>query len=119
MQCRVKLFARARDLAGAAEVSVALPDAATVADLRRVLASAYPALAGLLKRSALAVDNEFADETLKVPPGAEIQVRRGTTPVRLARAHEAPFTDRLVAKFDLPVLGWRGAAERKRNGTGH
>jgi NAD+ kinase len=39
--------------------------------------------------------------------------------VRLARVHEAPFTDRLVAKFDLPVLGWRGAAERKRNGNGN
>jgi NAD+ kinase len=22
--------------------------------------------------------------------------------------HHAPFTDRLVAKFDLPVQGWRG-----------
>ncbi|MBI1914678.1 MAG: MoaD/ThiS family protein [Planctomycetes bacterium] len=68
----MKLFARARDLTGADEVSVALPDAATVADLRRALASAYPALAGLLKRSALAVNNEFADETLKVPPAAEV-----------------------------------------------
>jgi NAD+ kinase len=53
---------------------------------------------------------------VEVPPGAEILVRRGKRPVRLARAHEAPFTDRLVAKFDLPVLGWRGAAERRRNG---
>ncbi|TWD74695.1 NAD+ kinase [Kribbella amoyensis] len=52
---------------------------------------------------------------VEVPPGARIQVRRGRTPVRLARAHESSFTDRLVAKFDLPVLGWRGAAERKRN----
>jgi NAD+ kinase len=51
---------------------------------------------------------------VEVPPGARIQVRRGKTPVRLARAHEAPFTDRLVAKFDLPVLGWRGAAEHRR-----
>jgi NAD+ kinase len=34
--------------------------------------------------------------------------------VRLARLHEAPFTDRLVAKFDLPVEGWRGSAERRR-----
>jgi len=62
MQCRVKLFARARDLVGAAEVSIALPDAATVADLRRALARKYPALAGLLERSALAVDNEFAND---------------------------------------------------------
>ena len=52
---------------------------------------------------------------VEVPPGARIQVRRGKTPVRLARAHEASFTDRLVAKFDLPVLGWRGRAERDRN----
>jgi NAD+ kinase len=34
--------------------------------------------------------------------------------VRLVRLHQAPFTDRLVAKFDLPVTGWRGAAERRR-----
>jgi NAD+ kinase len=57
--------------------------------------------------------------TVEVPPGARIEVRRGTTPVRLARAHEAPFTDRLVAKFDLPVLGWRGAAERNRGDAGN
>lgn len=51
--------------------------------------------------------------TVDLPRGARIDVCRGQTPVRLARVHTAPFTDRLVAKFDLPVLGWRGAAERK------
>ena len=40
-----------------------------------------------------------------LPPGARIEVRRGERPVRLARLHRAPFTDRLVAKFDLPVDG--------------
>lgn len=49
-----------------------------------------------------------------LPPGVRIEVRRGAVPVRLARLHEAPFTDRLVAKFDLPVEGWRGSAERRR-----
>jgi NAD+ kinase len=53
--------------------------------------------------------------TVDLPPGARIEVRRGLTPVRLARLHQAPFTDRLVAKFDLPVAGWRGASERRRN----
>lgn len=52
--------------------------------------------------------------TVDLPPGARIEVRRGRLPVRLVRLHEAPFTDRLVAKFDLPVVGWRGAAERRR-----
>ena len=46
--------------------------------------------------------------TEQIPPGARIEVRRGAQPVRLARLHQAPFTDRLVAKFDLPVHGWRG-----------
>jgi NAD+ kinase len=52
--------------------------------------------------------------TVELPPGARIEVRRGSTPVRLVRLHEAPFTDRLVAKFDLPVEGWRGSSERRR-----
>lgn len=48
-----------------------------------------------------------------LPPGARIEVRRADRRVRLARLHQAPFTDRLVAKFDLPVQGWRGSAERR------
>ena len=50
--------------------------------------------------------------TVDLPPGARIEVRRGERPVRLVRLHEAPFTDRLVAKFDLPVQGWRGTGGR-------
>jgi NAD+ kinase len=56
--------------------------------------------------------------TYDLPPGARVEVRRGRAPVRLARLHTAPFTDRLVAKFDLPVSGWRGAAERRRQPDG-
>ena len=52
--------------------------------------------------------------TVDLPPGARIEVRRGDRPVRLVRLHEAPFTDRLVAKFGLSVEGWRGRAERRR-----
>jgi NAD+ kinase len=47
--------------------------------------------------------------TWSLPAGARVEVRRGAIPVRLARLHEAPFTDRLVRKFQLPVNGWRGA----------
>jgi NAD+ kinase len=50
----------------------------------------------------------------ELPSGARIEARRGDLPVRLARLHTAPFTDRLVAKFDLPVMGWRGA---RRSGS--
>lgn len=71
MMIRVKLFARARDLAGAAEVSLVLPGGATVADLRCHLASAYPALTGLLQRSAIAIADDFATDTQVIPDGAE------------------------------------------------
>ncbi|MDN5716028.1 MAG: NAD kinase [Janibacter sp.] len=49
-----------------------------------------------------------------LPPGARIEVSRSAQPVRLARLSRSPFTDRLVAKFDLSVHGWRG---RSRAGS--
>jgi NAD+ kinase len=77
-----------------------------------------------------------------LPPGARVEVRRGTRPVLLARLRGAGrrdagaevamaggtspdrttadsaelgalFTDRLVAKFGLPVAGWRGQADAR------
>ena len=68
----VRLFARAKDLAGAESVAVEVPAEARVGDLRRRMAQLYPALAGLLQRSALAVDNEFADDTQLLSGTAEI-----------------------------------------------
>jgi NAD+ kinase len=57
-----------------------------------------------------------------LPPGARVEVRRGSDPVLLARLPAgtgaarigAPFTDRLVAKFGLPVAGWRGRGDAVR-----
>jgi NAD+ kinase len=44
---------------------------------------------------------------VELPAGARVEVTRHPMPVRFARLHQAPFTDRLVAKFALPVDGWR------------
>jgi NAD+ kinase len=46
--------------------------------------------------------------TWDLPPGARVTVERGRLPVRLVRLTPRPFTDTLVAKFALPVGGWRG-----------
>lgn len=43
---------------------------------------------------------------IRLPRGSRVVVRQGGT-VRLARLSSAPFTDRLVSKFNLPVSGWR------------
>jgi NAD+ kinase len=68
--------------------------------------------------------------SIDLAPGARVEVRRGVKPVLLARlrggvdSHDraAPFTftDRLVAKFGLPVAGWRGRKDRGagRDGKG-
>jgi NAD+ kinase len=65
-----------------------------------------------------------------LPPGARVEVRRGSLPVLFARVQRfaepdgvgsgvgggttdsGQFTDRLVAKFGLPVAGWRGRSSR-------
>lgn len=56
--------------------------------------------------------------TVELPPGARIEVRRGQHAVHLVRLHQAPFTDRLVAKFGLSVDGWRGTSESRRRENG-
>ena len=72
MIVRVRLFARAKDLAGTDLVSVELPTNAIVADLRRRLAEQIPSLAPLLQRSALAVNQEFARDDQPLTDDAEV-----------------------------------------------
>ncbi|MGB5112374.1 MAG: NAD kinase [Mycobacterium sp.] len=43
-----------------------------------------------------------------VPAGARLEVTRCSTSLKWVRLDSAPFTDRLVRKFRLPVTGWRG-----------
>jgi len=80
-------------------------------------------------RSALAVELVAATDgtavmwcdgsrTVELPAGARIDVCQSETPVRLARLSAWPFADRLVAKFDLSVDGWRGVSRRNNSGPG-
>ncbi|MBO3087389.1 NAD kinase [Cellulomonas dongxiuzhuiae] len=55
---------------------------------------------------------------LPVARGTRIEVRVSDVPVRFARLNPAPFTTRLVQKFDLPVVGWRGAHQDDEEGAG-
>jgi NAD+ kinase len=43
-----------------------------------------------------------------VPAGGRLEVTRCGTSLKWVRLDSAPFTDRLVRKFRLPVTGWRG-----------
>jgi len=46
-----------------------------------------------------------------IAPGGRVVATKSDHPLRLARLHPGPFTDRLVQKFSLPVTGWRGPDE--------
>lgn len=52
--------------------------------------------------------------TIIVPAGCYVQVRRGSKPINVARVHNESFTDRLVARFALPVNGFRDTGTQPR-----
>jgi molybdopterin converting factor subunit 1 len=68
----VLLFARARDMLGTDRIEIDAPAPATVCELRDRLKQRYPALATLLEKSAIAVNDEFADDATSIPPNAEV-----------------------------------------------
>ena len=82
-----------------------------------VLAAEVIGVAGGQSETAGAVLWCDGRRMVELPPGSRVEVRRGELPVLLARLPAladaetpigAPFTDRLVVKFGLPVAGWRG-----------
>jgi molybdopterin converting factor subunit 1 len=62
MTITVRLFARWREMLGRPLLTVEL-DGTTVADLRALLATQFPDMAELLARTAIAVNNDYADAT--------------------------------------------------------
>lgn len=74
MTLTIHLFARARELAGSDTVSVELASGSTVADVKRALATRFPALAVLLSVSAVAVNHDFAEDSRVIAPTDELAV---------------------------------------------
>jgi molybdopterin converting factor small subunit len=72
MQVRVNLFARFKDLAGKDHLMLSLPDGATIGTVRKSLMNSFAGAVGLLERSALAIDNEIADDGMSIRAGIEI-----------------------------------------------
>jgi molybdopterin converting factor subunit 1 len=72
MTITVLLFARARELVGCDLVNLEVAEGAVVADVRRALVSKYPALAGLVEVSAVAVNQEYAEDEMPIPKAAEV-----------------------------------------------
>ena len=74
MKTTVKLFARARDLAGSPMLELDLPDSATAADLRAALGGLVPALQLILPSLLIAVGNDYAAPTTRVAGRTDLAV---------------------------------------------
>jgi molybdopterin converting factor subunit 1 len=68
----VKLFAAARQYAGAESVEVELPEGATVSDLRGALAERLPEARAVLQHAMFAIDMDFVSDQAPLRPDAEI-----------------------------------------------
>jgi molybdopterin synthase catalytic subunit len=71
MAVNVLYFAAAREAAGLSREALS-PPPATVAELRKALAAAHPALARILPRCRIAVDQAFATDETALRDGAEV-----------------------------------------------
>jgi len=69
---QVRLFAVARELAGADKVDVAVSEPCTVAELRQALAAQVPALAKLLPGVLFAIGSEYVADNAIVPAKADV-----------------------------------------------
>ena len=106
MAVNVLYFAAAREAAGLSREALS-PAPATVAELRRALVAAHPALARILPRCRIAVDQAFASDDTALRDGAEVALVppvAGGAPV--FRVTEAPLSlDEVVAAVSGPGRG--------------
>lgn len=68
----LKLFAAARDIAGADSLNLELGETSTVSDIRRAAVAAVPALGPLVERSLIAVNSRYAADNQAVSPADEV-----------------------------------------------
>ncbi|MBX9787448.1 MAG: MoaD/ThiS family protein [Pirellulales bacterium] len=68
----VKLFALARELAGRDELELEVADDATIADLRRALATSHPRLSTVLAHAHFAVDSQYATDCTPIHANSEL-----------------------------------------------
>ena len=70
----VLFFARARELATRERWEREVSPGTTVSQFRDMIAEAFPRLAPLLLKSAIAIDGNFAKEDQEIPESAEVAV---------------------------------------------
>jgi len=68
----LKLFAKAKDLAGTDSLAVELPEGATVGDLRTQLHELYPAMSPFIHNLLISVGTDYAQDSQPLSPNVEV-----------------------------------------------
>ncbi|MEA2519234.1 MAG: MoaE-MoaD fusion protein [Chloroflexota bacterium] len=114
MNVRIRLFAIQRQLAGAREVPLELPDGATVEDAWQVIAGRFPALAPGRQSLRFARNGDYAEPTTVLEDGDEVafippvsggsEEPDGPGPAlerrRILELHDAPFAVTVLADLE-------------------
>jgi molybdopterin synthase sulfur carrier subunit len=74
MNIRVQFYAQLRDLIGASELDIDLPDKATVGDLLAKIYGRIPALHSRDKSILIGAGTEFVDRNYQLKPGDVISI---------------------------------------------
>jgi molybdopterin synthase sulfur carrier subunit len=74
MNVRVQFYAQLRDLVGASEFDIDLPDNAAVSDLLAKIYERTPVLRSRDKSILIAAGVEFVDRNYQLEPGDEISI---------------------------------------------
>ncbi len=72
MMISVKLFAAAREAAGAEQVELEFSEAPTIADVRCLLVARYPALEVIVPHAMFAVNTDYASDQTRLSQDDEI-----------------------------------------------
>ncbi len=70
----VRLYARLKELIGARDVTLCLPEGATIAELRDLLGQRYPRVKAILPTVVYAVDEEYVPVTHALRDGDDVAV---------------------------------------------
>lgn len=110
MQVQILFFAHFKEKAGISKALMPLPERATVADLKSILASQYPAIGPLMENSVVSINQQFAFDGDAVPDGAEVGVFPPVSggngfPTIVQITNDVLDLDELVKSVTLPTTG--------------
>ena len=72
MNIRLRLFAVSKEIAGSDVIELALPDSATIAELKTALIERHPQFEAIVNSLAFAINQEYATDATTIHPHDEL-----------------------------------------------